>query len=80
MTEIRGRYRIVNDAFLREKAGRLNDPRHKFYEAMLSSKTYEEYLAQVGQAEVTVPTFKTGSISGRREILYARRHGWISDA
>jgi len=47
---------------------------------MLSSKTYEEYLAQVGQAEVTVPTFKTGSISGRREILYARRHGWIADA
>lgn len=80
MTDIRGRYGVLNDTFLREKAGRVNDPRHKFYEATLSSKTYEEYLAQVGQLEVSVPTYKTGSINGRMEILYARRSGWIADA
>ncbi|MCI4680026.1 hypothetical protein K9U39_14295 [Rhodoblastus acidophilus] len=80
MTELRGRYRIVNDTFLREKAARKNDPRHKFYETMLASKTYDEYLAQVGRTEVNVATFKTGPINGRMEILYARRSGWIADA
>ena len=78
--EPRGRYRIVNDSFLREKASRLNDPRHRFYQVMLSSKTYEEYLAQVGQVEVIAPTYKTGPVSGRMEILYARKSGWIADA
>jgi hypothetical protein len=80
MTDIRGRYQILNDSFLREKAALLHDPRHKFYQVMISSKTYEEYLAQVGQALVTVPTYKKGPISGRMEILYARRHRWIADA
>jgi hypothetical protein len=80
MTEIRGNYRIVKAAFLREKAGRKDDPRHKFYEAMIDNETYEGYLAQVGQEQVSVPTYKTGPINGRMEILYARRSGWIVDA
>ncbi len=79
MTDIRGHYLILNEAFLREKANRSTDPRHKFYEAMLASRSYGEYLARVGRMEVEVPTFKTGPINGRMEILYARRRRWIQD-
>jgi len=34
---------------------------------------------QVGCAEVSVAAYKTGTINGRMEILYARRRGWIAD-
>jgi len=54
---------------LRERAKRTFDPRHRFYEAMLSNETYEAYLVAVGN--------NRGPFSG--EILYARRHGWIAD-
>jgi hypothetical protein len=49
-TNITGRYRIMNEVFLRKKANRRFDPRHKFYEAMLSNETYEAYLAAVGES------------------------------
>jgi hypothetical protein len=70
-TNLTGRYRVLNEAFLREKANRTFDPRHRFYEAMLSNETYEAYLAAVGD--------NRGPFSGRGEILYARRCGWIAD-
>jgi hypothetical protein len=69
----------LNEAFLREKANR-DDPRRPFYVAMLANQTYEGYLAEVGSNEVTVESYKAGPISGRMEILYARRSGWIADA
>lgn len=78
-TTLTGRYERVNEAFLREKANR-NDPRRIFYVAMLNCDTYEGYLAQVGQKLVEVSGFKDNPISGRREILYCRRNGWIQDA
>ena len=79
-TELTGRYRILNEAFLREKANR-DDPRRPFYVAMLANKTYEGYLAEVGQKEVMVEGFKQNPITGRMEIiLYARRSKWIADA
>jgi|GEM_PF-2372087 len=77
-THIKGRYRIVNEAFLREKANR-DDPRHPFYVAMLANDTYEGYLADVGRKLVEVDGFKQNPISGRFEILYCRRNGWIED-
>ncbi len=46
-----GRYRLLNEAFLREKANR-DDPRNVFYAAMLRNSTYTAYLAEVGQKEV----------------------------
>ena len=54
-----------------ERAKRRFDPRHLFYEAMLSNETYEAYLAAVGD--------NRGPFSGRGEILYARSNGWIAD-
>jgi hypothetical protein len=66
-----GRYRILKEASLRERARRTFDPRHLFYEAMLSNTIYENYLAAVGD--------NRGPFSGRTEILYARRNGWIAD-
>lgn len=79
MTEITGRYRLVNDAYLREKANQSDDPRHVFYVAMLTSRTYEEYLARIANMKVSVASYKTGPIDGRMEILYCRRNGRIAD-
>jgi hypothetical protein len=46
---------------------------------MLSNETYETYLAAVGKDLVRVPFYRTNPFSGRKEILYARRMGWIAD-
>jgi hypothetical protein len=78
-TNLRGRYQILNEALLREKSHR-DDPRKPFYIAMLANRTYEGYLAAVGHKFVEVEGFKANPISGRREILYCRRNGWIADA
>jgi hypothetical protein len=76
-TPLSGPYRIVNDVILRQKAH--GHPCQAFYVAMLTSLTYEEYLARVGQVEVVIPHRKDNPASGRREILYCRQHGWIRD-
>jgi hypothetical protein len=78
-TELRGAYRVLKADILREKANR-NDPRKDFYKAMLQCRTYEAYLAEVGRKTVEVESYASGPISGRMEILYARRNGWIADA
>jgi hypothetical protein len=76
--KLTGRYKIVNVALLREKASR-QDPRKRFYVSMLNNQTYEAYLAEVGQIEVEIAGYKANPISGRMEILYCRRNGWIED-
>ena len=78
-SELRGRFRILNNAMLKKKATELNDPRHIFYKAMLSSPTYEAYLAQVG-SKIVQPKTTSYSVSGFMEIRYCRnqRH-WIAD-
>jgi hypothetical protein len=80
MTELRGPYRIVREAFMREKAGADHDPTHIFYVAMLKHKTYEAYLADVGRTMIDRPGYKRGPTNGRDEILYCRRNGRIVDA
>ena len=70
-TNISGRYRVVNEAFLRHERPDAFGHRNRFYEAMLSYVTYEAFLAAVGD--------NRGPFSGRGEILYARRCGWIAD-
>jgi hypothetical protein len=77
-TLLQGRYVIVDEPLLREKASRL-DPRGEFYHAMLRHRTYEGYLAEVGRNLVEVPNYTDNPISGRAEILYCRRNGWIED-
>jgi hypothetical protein len=79
-TQPSGRYALRDVAFLREKANRRSDPRHVFYRAMLTNTTYEGYFAEVGDTTVNVASHSSGPITGRMEILYARRSGWIADA
>jgi hypothetical protein len=78
-TEIRGPYRLVDDLYLRKKASDTSDPVHVFYEAMLTSLTYEAYFAKVGHLEVMKPNFKENPVSARDEILYCRRNKRIED-
>ena len=78
-THIRGPYHRNNVDFLEKQAER-DDPRNVFYRAMLRHGTYEAYLADVGRVAVEVPDKQVNPITGRMEILYARRNGWIVDA
>lgn len=77
--ELRGRYKILNDTFLREKANRETDPRHVFYIAILTSRTYEEYMSRVGHLEVKPDTYKTKPVTAAMEIRYCRKNRWIAD-
>lgn len=77
-TDLRGRYTRHNVEFLQKQAQR-GDPRDPFYQAMLKHDTYEAYLADVGQKKIELPGRVVHAISGRMEILYARRNGWIKD-
>jgi hypothetical protein len=56
ITELKGSYRIVNDAHMRKRAANSEDPRHIFYLAGLTSRTFEEYLTKVGDVKVEPPT------------------------
>jgi hypothetical protein len=78
MTDLRGPYRVVNDALLRKKAA--DSEVREFYVAMLACRTYEEYPASVGSKTVYKTNFKANPVTGRGEILYCRRNGWIKDA
>ncbi len=78
MTNLHGPYRIVDRAFLTEKANRGNDP-PSLLSRDLSNNRYETYLAEVGSVLVQVHSYRSGPITGRMEILYARS-GWIEDA
>ena len=55
------------------------DERLRFYEAMLTSNSYEAYEAVVGRTEALVESRKDSSFTGHQEILYARTQGWIED-
>jgi hypothetical protein len=79
-TLLSGRFERVNTAWLQEKASRKRDPRWRFYEAMLQTETYERYFAATGDGAVTPSTTRSGPVTSRMEILYARRCGWIQDA
>jgi hypothetical protein len=78
-TRLRGRFILNNTAFLQEKAERKHDPRHRFYEAILASDTYEDYYDRVGGLKVHPATFRRGPVTAHMEIQYARARGWIAD-
>jgi len=78
--ELKGRYRLVNDTHLRERANQKDDPRHAFYEAILLSLTYEDYFARVGGLKVQPDTYKTRPVNAAMEIKYCRDNGWVIDA
>jgi hypothetical protein len=82
MTDLRGKYKILREAFIRQKASTFDDPTHIFYQAMLKHDTYDAYLADVGTKTIYRPDYKhkNGHTDGRDEILYCRRNGRIIDA
>jgi hypothetical protein len=43
------------------------------------AQTYEAYLADVGHELAGVPGLKESPFTGRQEILYCRRNGYIAD-
>jgi hypothetical protein len=68
-----GRYVLVNEAKVRERANRKDDLRHVFYEAMLENDAYEAYEAAVSIRTVSVETWNPPRlISGHDEIRYVR--------
>ena len=78
-TELRGRYRLVDDIYLRRKVADKSSPVWEFYQAILTSLTYEDYFGKVGHLDVTKPNFKENPVTARDEILYCRRNGRIQD-
>ena len=71
-----GSYEKINMAFMHERANRRNDPRHKFYEAILSNNSFSQYYSEVGDLVVR-PTTTSYDVNADMEIKYALRRGWI---
>jgi hypothetical protein len=78
-TTLTGPYRILNQSHLERRARKTADPRYVFYVCLLRNASYDGYLAEMGARLVDVPGFKNSPVSGRTEILYCRRSGWIED-
>ena len=78
--KLSGRFRITNNDQIRRHAENTSDPRHVFYEAMLSCRTYDEYLAKMESVTVQ-PKTTAYKVTGAMEIRYCRsKLGWIADA
>ena len=79
-SDLTGRFHILNNDAIQTRANREDDPRHVFYAAMLSSRTYNDYLARVGSVTVQ-PETTAYAVTGEMEIRYCRnKRGWIADA
>ena len=78
-TTLIGPYRILNRSHLERRAKKTADPRYVFYVGLLRNASYDAYLAEMGTILIDVPGFKNSPVSGRTEILYCRRCGWIAD-
>lgn len=77
-----GRFRIANRDGFEMRLARLEsvrDPRACFYRAMEATGDYEQYELLVGPLKATPVTRKDGPFTGRAEIEYARKTGWIAD-
>ena len=72
-----GTYEIVNGAFLTERSHRQSDLRLEYYEAILTSKTFEHYYAKVGGL-VVKPTTTSYKVNADMEVKYMLRRGWIA--
>ena len=76
-----GSYVIARPAAFQARMAKLvGDPRHQFYKAMSDYDNYTSYEAAVGETAVSIPGLVMDPITGRDEILYARRRGWVRDA
>ena len=74
-----GRFRILNNDWIRKKAEDEKDPRHVFYKAMQSARTYNQYYDLVGLVTVQ-PKTTAYSVTGEMEMRYCRnQRRWIAD-
>ena len=79
--ELSGRYIRLEEAKLREKAARADDPRARFYRAMLEANTYEDYYRLAGTDSVQPKSYVSRRVNAHMEIKYARNpRKWIADA
>jgi len=80
--ELKGRYKVVNVEKLDKRA---NDETGKYKNRGIFSrlikkcKSFEEYFKLVGDTQVQDEGFKS-PVSGRTEIEYAYKQGWIVKA
>lgn len=72
-----GRYEKINMAFMRERSKRKDDPRHTFYEAILSCETFGDYYRVAGD-EYVQPITTNFPVHADMEIKYALKMGWIA--
>ena len=79
MSDLTGPYRILDDAGMRKRASQTDDPRHVFYEAMLSSGTCEAYLSKV-RGQVVHPATTSYVVTGPMEFRYCMKKRWITNA
>ena len=77
------RYTILNRAALEKRAQRTDDPRHRYYVALLSATSFDDYVEAIqGDTPVFPSTYGRGRvpISPLREYLYARDdRRWIEE-
>lgn len=71
---LRGSYEKVNTTFIRERAGGQEVPRKKFYAAILTCETFEDYYRAAGDDDVFPDTYKTGPVNADMEIKYALKN------
>lgn len=75
-----GRFTRLNEAMLREKASKTNDPRARFYRAMIEANTYEQYYEFAGQESAQPATYRNRPVTAHMEIRYVRNdRKWIED-
>ena len=72
--------KILNHSAIKERTGRVHDPRHIFYHAMLACDTYEAYSRRGGGMTVE-PATSSYAVTGEMRSKHVRndRH-WIADA
>lgn len=75
---LQGPYEKVNIAFMQQRAGRQEDPRRKFYAAILACETFEDYYRAAGDDDVLPDTFRTRPVNADMEIKYVLKNRWIT--
>lgn len=73
---LRGPYEKVNLAFMRERAGRCDDPRHAFYIAILSCDSFDSYYSAAGE-DCVQPSTTSYKVNADMEIKYALKNRWL---
>ena len=74
-----GSYGIRDLKALRRRADNRQDPRWKFYDAIINLNRLEEYYAKFTGLKVSPETFQSSPRTAHTEMAWARKRGWIID-